>query len=318
MSVALARELREAWQECEDWLRFQDYSRWTIRTYGRALKEFFLWVERDEKLDSVAALRMNELQDYLVHLSLRGVKSRRAGQSKKLLSASSRRSHLSGLKRLFHHLTKRGRVLVNPTHELDWPKQRKTLPRSVLTVEEMLGVLAEVKGGRPALVLRNRAALELLYTSGIRRSELMKLTLGSLRLDERLAVIEGKGDKKRLVPIGDEAMRCLLEYLELGRPKFRAQGSSAVFLSSKGGAMDSRTLLEALKVYARRAGVKKPVDLHTIRHTCATHLLAGGADIRYIQELLGHESLKTTEIYTRVEVSDLQSMLKRHHPREKF
>jgi integrase/recombinase XerD len=227
---------------------------------------------------------------------------------------------LSSLRHLFAHLYSRRLILANPTHEIEWPKRQSSLPRTILTVDEMLKVLAAVEGtGRlDRLRLRNRAALELLYTTGIRRSEMESLTLEALRLGERLAVIDGKGGKQRLVPIGGEAIRCLVEYLERGRPRFRAAGSSALFLSFRGGQMKARTLVDALKSYAKKAGVTKPVDLHTIRHTCATHLLAGGADIRYIQELLGHSSLKSTQVYTRVETSDLRRMLETCHPREKF
>lgn len=121
-----------------------------------------------------------------------------------------------------------------------------------------------------------------------------------------------------MVPFGQEAYRCLLEYLKHGRPKLRDDGTKALFLSSRKGRMRASALLRSFKKYAKLAGVEKAVDLHCIRHTCATHMLAGDADIRYIQELLGHASLNTTQVYTRVEISDLKKMLDRCHPRDKF
>jgi integrase/recombinase XerD len=320
MSRELSETLGKHWKECVEWLRYRDYSAKSIKVYDRAFRAFRVWVESAEGLRELTDLTTAELQSYLVYLSLRDSRSTRKGASKKKLSASTRGCHLSSLRHLFAHLYSRRLILVNPTHEIEWPKRQATLPRTILTVDEMLRILAAAESsGRVArLRLRNRAALELLYTTGIRRSELESLTLAAVRLGERLAVIEGKGGKQRLVPIGVEAVRCLVHYLEQSRPRFRAAGSAALFLSAKGGAMKARTLADALKSYARKAGVTKPVDLHTIRHTCATHLLAGGADIRYIQELLGHSSLKSTQVYTRVEMSDLRRMLETCHPREKF
>ena len=320
MSQELAELLATRWEECEEVLRYRNYRPRSVETYGHAFNAFRAWVAEQEEIRELANLGTSELQAYLVYLSLRESRSRRKGQSGKRLSASTRGCHLGCLRHLFAHLCAKGMVLVNPTHEIEWPRRQATLPRTILTVDEMLRILAAVEGsGRnDKLRLRNRAALELLYTTGIRRSELEALTLEAIRLDERLAVIDGKGGKQRLVPIGGEAFRCLVEYFEQGRPKLRTEGSSALFVSSHGGAMKARALLDALKGYARKAGVTKPVDLHTIRHTCATHLLAGGADVRYIQELLGHESLKSTQVYTRVETTDLRKMLERCHPRESF
>lgn len=318
MSEELARSLEAQWRECAEWLRYRNYRARSIETYGAAFMAFCEWVETETDLREISDLSTARLQNYLVYLSLRGSKTTRKGASGKMLSASTRGIHLSALKHLFGHLYQKRKLLMNPTHEIDWPRRKASLPRSILTVDEMLRILAATGARTGPLTLRNRAALELLYTTGIRRSELESLTLTAIRLDEATATIEGKGGQQRLVPVGSEAVRCLVEYLEGGHPKFRACGSSALFLSSKGGAMKARSLLEALKRYARTAGVTKPVDLHTIRHTCATHLLAGGADIRYIQELLGHASLKSTQIYTRVEMSDLQKMLKACHPRERF
>ena len=320
MSKELAEALARHWDECAEMLRYRNYRPRSIETYGLACKAFCAWVGEQDELKELVDLDLTRLQSYLVYLSLREPRSGRKGAAKKRLSSSTRGCHLGCLRHLFAHLFAKRMILVNPTHEIEWPKRQATLPRTILTVDEMLKILAAVEGsGRlESLRLRNRAALELLYTTGIRRGEMEELTLEAVRLDERLAVIEGKGGKQRLVPIGGEAVRCLVEYLERGRPKFRAQGSSALFLSSHGGGMKARTLIDALKSYARKAGVTKPVDLHTIRHTCATHLLAGGADIRYIQEMLGHSSLKSTQVYTRVEMSDLRKMLETCHPREKF
>lgn len=312
MSKVLAEQLSADVERCLDWLRARNYSPRSRAEYGLVLKEFVAWVEEREDLVQRSDLTTGRLQDYLIHLSLRGSK-----KDGKLLSAGTRHGHLNGLVHLFTHLYKTGQILTNPTHDLERPRQSKRLPRDVLTVDEMMKILAAVAGEEP-VSLRNRAGLELLYTTGMRRAEMEGLTLESLRLPERLVRVLGKGDKERLIPIGREAARCLRDYLEHGRPKMESKGSPALFLSSMGGPMRARSMLRALKTYAKTAGVKKAVGLHTIRHSCATHMLAGGADIRYIQELLGHVSLKTTQIYTRVDTSDLRRMLDSCHPREKL
>jgi site-specific recombinase XerD len=257
------------------------------------------------------------LQNYMIFLSIRGSKTVRPRRGEKYLSAATKQSHIAALTKFFGYLVKRGLLLTNPTHELERPRLRKTLPRAILSVEEMLKILAGIKGGGP-FELRNRAALELLYSTGMRRGELEKLTLESLRLGESLVLIDGKGDRERLVPVGREAVRTLREYLEYGRPRFDSRGSDALFLSYRKGPLAAKSLLRLLKRLAKEAGISKRVDLHTVRHTCATHMLQNGADIRYIQEMLGHASLRTTQIYTRVETSDLRKMLDECHPREKF
>lgn len=311
VSKELAEQLKADIERCIDWLRARNYSPRSRTEYGLVLKDLVAWVTERGELKSRSDLTTGKLQEYLIGLSLRRTKK---GQ---LLSSARRQQHLNGLVHLFSHLYKTGQILTNPTHELERPRQSKRLPRDVLTVDEMLRVLAAAEGETP-VSLRDKASLELLYTTGIRRAELERLTLESLRLSERLVRVLGKGDKERLIPVGREATRCLATYLEHGRPRMESQGSSALFLSSVGGPMRACALLRALKGYSKQASVRKKVTLHTFRHTCATHMLAGGADIRYIQELLGHVSLKTTQIYTRVETSDLQRMLDRCHPREKF
>lgn len=317
MSRQLSLALMEHWANCLEVLSSNGYRPASIRSYDQVLREFFSWVNDQADLQELSDLTTQALQNYVIYLSLRGHRRSRKGSQKKLLSASTKQGHINGLTHLFRHLTKRGLLLTDPTHELERPRAKKSLPRTILSVKEMLRVLARINGIDP-VSLRNRAALELLYSTAIRRSEMERLTLSSLRLEERILIIDGKGGKERLVPIGKEALRYLSDYLRHGRPKLPSEGSKALFLSITGGAMSPRSILRILKIEAKAARIKKRVDLHSIRHTCATHMLANGADIRYIQELLGHASLKTTQMYTRVEISDLKKMLDKCHPREQF
>lgn len=298
-------------------MRFQNYRPRTCKSYELILLAFGGWVEEQDDLDELCDLNTEALQRYLIHLSLRPSRSARKGRKPGKLSPITRSTHLQALRQLFGHLKRTHKILQNPTHELQRPKERKRLPRGVLSVEEMFRIFSVVPSDSLYHV-RNRAALELLYTTGIRREELHRLDLASLSLREKTLHVEGKGARERLVPVGEEACRCLCHYLEHVRPKMKIDGSQALFISLTRGRMNPSSVLRALKLYARQAGIKKPVDLHSIRHTCATHLLANGADIRYIQQLLGHASLKTTQIYTRVEISDLSKMMRKYHPRDAF
>ena len=186
-----------------------------------------------------------------------------------------------------------------------------------MSFQEILRIFSLIDTGS-AKELRNRAALELLYSCGLRRAELERLNLSSVYFQKRLLLVQGKGGKERLVPVGGEALRCLRRYLESARPTLNTKGSEALFLSSRGSRLRSASLLLSFKRYAKQARITKNVTLHGLRHSCATHMLAGGADIRHIQVFLGHSCLSSTQLYTRVEISDLQSMLDRYHPRDHF
>ena len=317
MSRKLAESLETHLQSCLDWLHVRDYSPGTNNTYRLALQAFVDWVETETQLNELSDLTGQTLQDYMVFLSLRASKNTRRGRKKKLLTASTKQGHIAALHQLFGYLTQNGYLLTNPAHELERPKSRRKLPRTILTIEEMMKLLAYFQGEEPVM-LRDRAILELLYSTAIRRSELERLTLHSVLLEERLLRVHGKGDKERFVPIGEEAARALTAYLERGRPKLCAGGSSAFFLSRLKGRLRAAAFLRTLKIVSKKVGIKKHVDIHCIRHTCATHMLQNGADIRYIKELLGHELLNTTQVYTRVESADLRKVLTECHPREKF
>lgn len=300
-----------------EWLEIRDYSPRTIRTYDLALQDFQRWVTGQPGLRESSDLTTAALQNYLIFLSLRPSKKTRRGQAPRLLSAATKTTHIASLLQLFSFLVKQGILLTNPALGLERPRQSHPLPRGILTVKEMFRILAQAGGPTP-MEIRNRAALELLYTTGMRSGEFAKLTLESLRLNERLVLIDGKGKRERLVPLGEEAKRSLKTYLQQARPRFLGAHTNALFLSKRGKTMQAYSLLRALKKLVKKARIRKEIDLHSIRHTCATHMLQNGADIRYIQEMLGHKSLKTTQIYTRVETSDLRRMLDECHPREKF
>ncbi|MBE0598830.1 MAG: tyrosine recombinase XerC [Desulfuromonadales bacterium] len=219
---------------------------------------------------------------------------------------------LSALRTFFRYLVREGVLTVNPGELVGTPKQEKYLPRP-LSVDETFCLLDHQAGGEERQ-LRDRAILELLYSSGLRVSELTGLDIDSVDLGEGLVRVVGKGRKERIVPIGRQAREALERYLE-GRPAEAGEG--ALFLNHRGGRLTPRSIQRQLKTQLLQAGMLKDATPHTLRHSFATHLLDGGADLRAIQELLGHASLSTTQKYTQVSVDQLMAVYDKAHPRSK-
>lgn len=202
---------------------------------------------------------------------------------------------ISSLKSFYNYYMRMGNIKSNPTDEIDRPKIEKKIPE-FLTLEEVSSLLNfEVNNEFKA---RNKAILELLYSSGLRISELTNLELSNIDLDECLVRVMGKGSKERIVPLGDYAIDALKEYIYFYRPMLNKNNSSYVFLNNRGGILSRQFIFKVIKEECIKKGIRKNVSPHTLRHTFATHLLKNGADLRIIQELLGHENLSTTQIYT--------------------
>jgi integrase/recombinase XerD len=229
---------------------------------------------------------------------------------------SSQARKLSAVRMLCRHLVKEGRRPDDPTALLSSPKFRRKLPQT-LSPGEMERLLAAPSGG-DAYALRDRAMLELFYSSGLRISELCGLTLQQADLEHGFVRVFGKGSKERVVPLGAKAVTALQVYLTAGRPRLvKPRTGSELFISERGRAISRKTLWVIVKKTAARAGLEKSVKPHLLRHSFATHLLGGGADLRAIQEMLGHASISTTQIYTAVENSRLLDQHAKHHPRNR-
>ena len=231
-------------------------------------------------------------------------------------SAGYHQNHVSAVKALFRFLARRSYLLQDPAAALEMPKGEARLPRVILTKDEARRILEGASGVSPR-ELRDRAILETLYASGIRASELSALTPQDVDTEERtLRVVLGKGRKGRAVPLTRAAGRALEAYLAQGRGRLlRHPTTPWLFVSDWGVQCRDSSLNTMIRGYAKRAGVRKRVTCHTFRHSMATHLLRGHADIRHIQVLLGHRSLQSTERYTRVEIQDLREVVRRAHPR---
>ncbi len=218
------------------------------------------------------------------------------------------------LRSFYRHLRREGAIEHDPTADLHGPRKTQRLPR-VLTREEVAALLREPKGTEP-LALRDRALLEVMYACGLRASEVIGLELADVDLEEGILCARGKGSKERLVPIGRQAVAALRAYCARGRPALLGAGvESRLFLNRRGSGLTRQGLYKIVQGHARGAGLQERMSPHTLRHSFATHLLAGGCDLRSLQEMLGHADLATTQVYTHLSAERLKDAYFSAHPR---
>ncbi|MBU3665475.1 MAG: site-specific tyrosine recombinase XerD [Chthoniobacterales bacterium] len=230
------------------------------------------------------------------------------------MSAATIRLHAVALRVFFRFLVKRGVLASDPTEFLGIPKIEAYLPETLSRDE--VGRLLAAAGGKTPLELRDRAILELLYASGLRVSELCNARLENLDLDKGFIRVVGKGNKQRLVPVGAAAREAVGRYLTSGRPELVGKKTGGeVFLSVRGRKLTNQRIWQLVVALGKRAGLEKNIHPHTLRHSFATHLLEGGADLRIIQEMLGHADISTTQIYTHVDTRQLHKAHRQFHPR---
>jgi len=286
------------------------YGKLTVKSYLGHVRAWLAWlVEQGGRVSDVRA------EDLLAYQSALYGQKKRDGRP---YSAGFHTNRLKALKSFFRFLHRRGYALQDPSAGLEYPRGERRLPRELLTRDEASRLVTAVHGRSPK-ELRDRALVETLYSSGLRLSELASLTPSDVNSSERtLRVLLGKGKKDRYVPLTRAAAQALEKYLLKGRPSLAAETKAPwLFLTNTGHRLHEHAVGEVLGRWAREAGVKKRVTTHTLRHSLATHLLKGGADIRHIQALLGHASLQSTERYTRVEIQDLKDVIRRAHPRSR-
>jgi integrase/recombinase XerD len=283
----------------------------TVRSYTRELKPFFEFLQAHPGWTSLSGLTREMLEEYrlhLYHILYRGRPLTRGSQSVRF----------DGVKAFARYLFRENYLLLDVTQNLEISRRVQALPRVVLSEPETVRLLEAPDCGN-LYGLRDRAALEVFYGTAIRNSELRHLKIENIDFDRKLLLIElGKGSKSRVVPLGEEAEVWLAEYLQKGRPQLvRDPNQRLVFLSKRGRLLGCQYLARLVRLYARKAGLEKVVTPHVLRHSCATHMLRRGAGLRQLQALLGHSSLNSTGIYTRMEVTDLAKALARYHPRER-
>ncbi len=222
---------------------------------------------------------------------------------------------LSALRSFFRFLVKRGAIRTNPADKVLTPKRGRPLP-NYLPVDDMFRLLDGVKG-ESVLALRNRAILETLYSTGVRVAELAGMDIGDVDFDSGFVRVIGKGNNERLAPVGKKALGRIRAYVDTRRETTGSviQGSDPLFLNSRGGRLSTRSIARLLEVVVRQMGLLRPISPHGLRHTFATHMLDAGADLRVVQELLGHASLTTTQRYTHVSIDRLMEVYDKAHPR---
>jgi integrase/recombinase XerD len=230
------------------------------------------------------------------------------------LGSRSVARHLSTLRSFYSFLLREGTIGSDPTEHLGAPKQWQTIPK-FLNLEEINRLTEAPDTTRPT-GLRDHAMIELLYASGLRVSELCRLGVADLNLDMGVLRATGKGKKQRMVPVGKSALRAVKAYLERGRPAtLKGRASRYLFVTARGGCLTRQAFWKLLRVHGRKAGLFHHLTPHVIRHSFATHLLEGGADLRSVQTMLGHADISTTQIYTHVMRSRLRKTVDEHHPR---
>jgi len=293
--------MRRELSEFLNYLRYErNASNHTISSYRRDLQQFLVYLS--ETGGSVRKVDNLQIRGFLAHLHERKLKR------------SSAARKLAAIRSFFQFGVKRKWVAVNPAREVSTPKQEKHVP-SFLSEEEMASFLEVPPTGKP-LHLRDRAILELLYASGIRVSELVGANLEDVNLGERLIRVRGKGKKERIVPFGRIAEERLSAYLRARSGLVQDRiGEKALFVNYQGSRITSRSVERIVEKYIRLAAVKRKISPHSLRHSFASHLLSRGADLRVIQELLGHESLATTQKYTHINLGQLMDVYRKSHPR---
>ena len=290
----------------DEFIRFLAVERGLSQNYQlstqRSLTEFAEWCAAKKRISHPRSVTLPMMSEYLAE-------RKRAG-----LSASSIKLVVVALKIFFRFLASKAIIERDPSEALALPRIERYLPETLneLQVEQFL----EKIDTKAVHGLRDRAMIELLYASGLRISELANARLENFNFDERMVRVTGKGNKTRLVPVGRKACEALAAYLSTERPKMvKPRSSSEIFLSERGTKLTTARIWQIVKKHAKRAGLEKNVYPHLLRHSFATHLLSNGADLRIIQEMLGHADISTTQVYTHVDQQRLKAVHRQFHPR---
>lgn len=294
--------------QMEDYLHFLKIERGlsdnTIQSYQRDLNQYFAFLE-EKKVTSWDVIDRYLVLDFLEELRNKG-------------KSSATIIRMVSTLRKFHQFLRQERMTDNdPMQHIDTPKKTQKLPKT-LSIKEVEKII-ESPDTTDYLGIRDRAILEVMYATGLRVTELISLKLDDLHLSLGLLQTLGKGDKERIIPLGDEAIKWIEIYLEKSRPELLAKNKkekpSILFLNYKGEGFSRQGIWKNLKVYVTQAGIEKEVTPHTLRHSFATHLLENGADLRVVQELLGHADISTTQIYTHISKKRMADVYKNYFPR---
>lgn len=287
--------MNENLENYRNYLKYERaYSDNTVGAYMNDLNKYEEFLKKD-----ILESDTEDLEKYLKYI--------------KNLESTTVAHKITSIKSYFNYNIKRGIVSVNPADKVSRPKLTKHLPEYL--TEEEVGKLLDVEVKSP-YDYRNKTILELLYSSGIRISELVNIKTPNYDIEECLIRIMGKGSKERIVPLGDYAVNIMNDYMNNYRPLINKKHTDYVFINNRGDKISRQFIFKVIKKEALKKGIKKDISPHTLRHTFATHLLKNGADLRIIQELLGHENISTTQIYTHVTNNKLKSDYETYFPKD--
>ena len=273
----------------------------TISSYRRDLNKYIQYLENN-KIGSFSETKRNNITNFMLYLKDRGLNSNSIARA------------LVAIKVLYRFLVNEGYLKDDVTSILNLPKLWRKLPEA-LSLEEVNKLLASFNL-RTSLGIRDKAVLELMYATGMRVSEIASLKLNNLNLDMGFVKCTGKGQKERIIPLGTYASQALTRYINKARPKFlKHKDEPSLFLSRLGKGISRQTFWKTIKAYAKKSKIKKEITPHTLRHSFATHLLERGADLRTLQEMLGHSDISTTQIYTHINKERLKQIHRKFHPR---
>lgn len=272
----------------------------TINAYISDLEQYAEFMKQYQGIDDERDIEREHITKYMMSLK------------RKELSKQTIARKVIAIKEFHKYLYSENITRENPAQFIDTPKTDKTLP-VVLTKEEISAMLNAI-GNETAIDIRNKAMMELLYASGLRISELLELTIRNIHLREKYIEVIGKGNKERRLPLGEMAVIHLRKYIETARVELKKDNSDLLFFNYKGGKMSRQGFYKYIVNLAKSVGITKEISPHTIRHSFATHLLEGGVDLRFVQELLGHEDISTTQIYTHIDREKLKEMYDNTHP----
>jgi len=277
----------------------------TVNAYLHDVDMLFSFLKKEKSNLSLKNVELNDLKDFISYINNFEI------------GAYSQARIISGIKAFFNYLEIEKEITKNPAELLESPRLGRKLP-DILSVEEIENIIEQIDLSSPEGE-RNRAMLELLYGSGLRVSELINIKISEINFNENILLITGKGNKQRLVPMGELSKKQILIYLEQIRPhiKIKKGFEDILFLNRRGSSLSRQMVFIVIKNQVEKLGIRKTISPHTFRHSFATHLVQGGADLRVVQQLLGHVSITTTEIYTHLNTDDLRKSILEFHPRNR-
>lgn len=277
----------------------------TVHAYLHDVDMLFAFLKEEKNNLGLKNIELSDLKDFVAYVN------------EFEIGAYSQARIISGIKAFFSYLVIEKEITANPAELLESPRLGRKLP-DILSIEEVENIIEQIDLSTPEGE-RNRAMLEMLYGSGLRVSELINLKISEINFNENILLVTGKGNKQRLVPMGDLSKKQLLIYLEQIRPHIDVKKGfeDTLFLNRRGRVLSRQMVFIVIKNQVEKLGIRKKISPHTFRHSFATHLVQGGADLRVVQQLLGHVSITTTEIYTHLDTDDLRKSILEFHPRNR-